>query len=372
MKNINLFICLSLLILLLTNTNVSAQNDSQQYTFKQGVIATHWTDHIPIKSYASPDFFNQKDVKWIANQGLDHIQIRLSGSMVSDENNQMNLPRLSALSSAISWAQKEKLGVIINLRNFPKYKIDTSLSQGAQDALKLQKQAEFWSELSKYFSKHGAILGFVLHGRVAGLTDNITYLNAYNTKMLKEIRKSSPKRKVYFATLDISKINELSVPDNDKYIGITYDYSGAEYVFAFQHSIHHFPESFPIISFPTILPDLNTLLEKDHVTLKYSKVELNEGYFSHAFSQARAHVDTIAKNMDIYIPYWGYYVDAPVDPQTVKDKKSIYSFAKAFDNAAKGQNIGWAIYDIKTGMAIQNEDGTPTPLLKGLNLKIEK
>lgn len=371
MKNTSQFICLSLLMLLLVNSNTSAQNDSQKYTFKQGVIATHWADHIFSMPYANPDFFNPKDVKWIAEQGLDHIQIRLSGSLIANEENVINSERLSALESAITWAQKEKLGVIINLMNFPEFKVDTTLSQSVQDEINLKKQAEFWNKLSKYFSKYGTVLGFVLHGRITDLTNKATYLNTYNARMLKEIRKSNPTRKVYIATLGIDKLKGLNIP-NDEFIGLSTDYRGAEFVFAFQHSANHFPKNFPLISFPTTLPDLSNLVEKNHIALKYTKLKLNEDYFSKTFSLARSHINLLKKNIDIYIPFWGYYVDSPVDPQAVKDKKSIHNFAKAFDNATKRQNIGWAIYDIKTGMAIQNEDRTPTPLLEGLNLKTNR
>ena len=58
----------------------------------------------------------------------------------------------------------------------------------------------------------------------------------------------------------------------------------------------------------------------------------------------------------------------PVDPKTVEDKESIHNFSKAFRNATTKHNIGWAIYDIKTGMAVKDSLGNPTPILEGLEL----
>lgn len=373
MKKIKLVITFCIVSLLLLNCKEQEktvnQEVAQEFTFKQGVIASHWTDHLIFEmSYADSDWFNHEEVKWVANQGLDHIQIPLSGNLITDDNGEIIKDRLAPLDSAIVWSKKEKIGTIINLMNFPEFKIDSTLSEETQASLKLQKQVDFWGELSNHFSKQDSNLRFALYGR-GNLTENIGYLNEFNTKALQEVRKSHTTRKVYLATFGIDKLNELLLPKNDKNIGLWCSYVGAEDVFVYQHSIYRFPENFPLISFPTTLPNFSTVLEKDHRAQQYSNVTINEDYFEKRFENATSYIKSIAPTIEIYIRSWGYYVDLPIDPEAVEDKESIHNFAKAFRNATTKQNIGWAIYDIRTGMAVKDSLGNATPILNGLDLK---
>lgn len=373
MKTIKLTITLCIVSLLLLSCKEQEktvnQEVTQKFTFKQGVIATHWVHHLfGDLTYADPDWFNYKEVKWVANQGFDHIQIRLSGEYITNDKGEILKERLSPLDSAIIWSRKEKMGTVISLMDFPKFKIDSTLAKETQTTLKLQKQGEFWGALSSHFSKYGVNLRFALYGR-RGLTENIDYINEFNTKALQEIRKSHATRKVYLATFGVDKLDELLLPKNDKNIGLACNYSGAEYIFAYQHSVYSFPKNFPLIPFPTTLPDLSKWLDKDHRDLKYSNVILNEDYFTKTFDNATSYIKSIAPDVEIYIPGWGYVIDNPIIAKAVKDTTSIYNYAQAFKNATSKQNIGWAIYDINTGMAVKDSLGNATPILKGLGLK---
>ena len=86
-------------------------------------------------------WFSEKDVKWIAGQGLDHIQIRVSGKEISDPDQGLNRERLKILDSAIKWCVKAKLGTVISLMDFPDKLVDKTLPKEEQSEQQIEHMA---------------------------------------------------------------------------------------------------------------------------------------------------------------------------------------------------------------------------------------
>lgn len=370
-------------ILFLSCKEKSTSNDqkiAQEFTFKQGVGVNHWASY-PIKgwSYADSRWFNKTDVEWVSEQKFDHIQLYVSGEEISNPDYSLNKERIAVLDSVISWNKKEKLGTIITLSRFPEFKIDTLLSKETKDSLTLQKQVAFWGKLSEYFSKKGLETRFNIHGNVNSLTEDINYLNQYNLKVLEEIRKSNPVRKVYLPIYTFEKMKEMVIPNNDKNINISCDLidDSAVVVFTMQHA---FPENFPTIKFPGTIPDLTSILKEGHSDAKHSNIVLNESYLDKDFEKVLLWMATNAKNIELYIPSWRYYTGWPFIPESVEDEESIISFGESFSKSTKKYNINWAVYDYNSGspMRYTNNPGSPANsngeisiVLQGLNLKRE-
>lgn len=361
--------------------NCEAQKETnQKFTFKQGVNIAHWTDGLFTgRTYGDPLWFAEKDVKWIANQGLDHLQIRVSGSEISNTDTSLNKKRLAILDSVITWSQKQKMGTILTLMSFPEFEIDATLTEVKQTEIKLQKQITFWENLASYFSEKGSNVRFNIFGRINNLTDDSTYLNKYNNKVLEAIRKTNATRKVYVLAFNFDRLNELQLPKNDTNIGVvTGDRYGALSIFMYRISTYDFPENFPLIKFPSTLPDFSTILEKDHWAQEFSNVTLNKNYIDTYFEKATNWLKTQNPSVEFYIPVWGYYTGYPFEPKSVEDSQSIIHYSQAFSNTCKKYGFGFAIYDYNSGMPIhytnnegspKNNNGEASILLQALKLK---
>lgn len=362
---------------------IEKDSKNYKYTFKQGVNIAHWTDGLFTgRTYGDSLWFAEKDVKWIANQGLDHLQIRISGSEISNKNASLNKERLAILDSVILWGKKENLGTILTLMSFPKFKIDTTQTKVKQTEIKLQKQVAFWESLASYFSEKESNVRFNINDRINRLTDDISYLNKYNKQVLKAIRKTNPTRKVYLLAFNFDRLNELQLPANDTNICITTgDNYGASEVFMYRNNTYDFPENFPLIKFPSKLPNFTTILEKDHWAQEFSNVTLDENYIDAYFEKASIWLKTQNPALEFYIPAWGYYTGYPFEPKSVEDSQSIVNYSQVFYNACKKYDFGFAIYDYNSGMPIhytnnegspKNNNGEPSILLQAIKEKFIK
>lgn len=348
----------------------SQHEETHQFTFRQGVNLAHWTDHLfEGRKYGDPKWFNATDVAWIARQGLDHIQIRVSGVEVTNPDNTLNLQRLSVLDSAIVWCKRENLGTIITLMEFPGFDIDSTLSVADQNNIRLQKQVVFWEALSSYFAGYGPSVRYNIHGRPGTLPKDSVYLNNFIHRVVKAVRKKNPERKIYLPAVSLKKLHQLSIPKEDPNICISADYEDMD-IFALQYARpYFFPLDFPHIGFPDTVPDLANLLEKKHWAQAYSRAILDENYLNKDFDKVVSWMQEHAANREFHITAWGYYVGYPFDPKAYEDPKSIENYAKAFYKSSADRNLYWAIYDYNSGMAIRDSLGDPAVLLKALPLK---
>lgn len=354
-------------ILSLAGCTSSTQKENQ-FSFKNGVNLAHWTDHLfEGRTYGDPLWFDYEDAKWIAAQGLDHIQIRVSGKEISGDNGIINDQRLVILDSAIVWAERESIGVVLALMEFPIFSFDSLSIPEEQKNKQLEDQVLFWRNLASHFSRYGDNLRFNIHGRVGALTDDVNYLNNYNLKVLQAIRETNPDRVIYLPSLSLESLEELQVPV-DANIAVSIDYDRLD-VFSVQHmGPSVVGENFPTIAFPDTVPDLSPYVADGHWLLPYSGKELSEDVVANDFQKILVWRKSLPVAIEIYLPTWGYYTGWPFNPKSVEDEQSIINYGRTMGNTCDKYNIGWAIYDYNSGMPIRIGD-KPSILLGSLNLK---
>lgn len=366
------------------------QEVTQEFVFKQGVALNHWLSYPFIGwTYGDSKWFNESDVKWIANQGFDHIKVYVSGNNLVNADYTLNTEQFSVIDSLIKWNKKEKLGTIITLSMFPDFKIDSTLSSVEKEKNILKKQLNFWNEFASHFSKYGTNIRFNIHGFVQELTQDVSKLNEYNTRILATIRKSNPSRFVYLPTLGFKRLSEHQIPSNDKNIGLQISFDSAIDIFTEQYGrsiARQYPE-FPKIAFPSIIPNLTPIVKKDHWSQVYSNVNLDENHIDNEFKKIAGWMSTNMPGVEYYTE-WGYAIGwntrsddgiwgLHYNPESEKDETSIANFAKAYVNASKAHHLNWSVYSYnyqnplrytQEPLSPPNKIGQTSALLKGLNL----
>lgn len=360
----------TVLSLLLVSAVFGQKNNETTYTFRQGVSIAHWTDALfQGRTYGDPKWFSEKDVQWIARQGLDHMVIRVSGREVSDENG-LNVKRMAVLDSAISWAAREKLGVIIHLQEYPLHVKDSTAGIMQQEAQQLTMQIKCWSEFGKYFARYGQHVRFNIEPSDEWLPKTTTGINRYNNALINEIRKYDSNRKLYVVTAQADSLTFITLPDDPNIIiNVKYD---AIPIFTGQAWIHASYPDFPGIKFPGKVPDLSVYnLPADFdwaMPKKYANSNISERDVESDLKKYNAWRSKFYPSSELYVPFWGYATGFPFNAANATDKESIANYARAFAKACEENKISWAIYDYNSGMAV-NINNEPSVLLEALRLK---
>lgn len=349
--------------------SIPRQDLSENFSFKQGVALNHFTSY-PIKgwTYADSSWFNGKDAAWIAAAGLDHIQLFVSCKEITNEDLSLNLTKLAAVDSVISWCKKASLGTIISLVQFPVFSVDTTLTKEQQQEILLNKQSEFWGRLAGHFKFHGPNLRFVIDNVSNGGAEarNIFYKGA-----LAEIRKTNITRKIYL-TASSNQLDDLRFPEKDRNICIAAEMAvGSDEVnealdvFLYQHA---FRKKIASVTFPGTIPALDSL-RKDHWARKYSNTVINASYLDAKFRRIRNWMASHHPGVEFYISHWRYFTGYPYNPATTVDENSIRNFGAAFSATTSKYQISWCIYDYNSGSCIRYPNGHKALILESLKLK---
>lgn len=354
---VKIFLTLFSVLIFSVHTFAQAIGRSDHFTFKQGVTLNHWTN-MPIEgwTYADPKWFSEKDVEWIARQGIDHVQFYVSVREVFKPDDTFDLTKLAAVDSAVEWCRKAGLGVILTFTSTP-------LPEFAD------LQAEFWGKFAEHFKSQGANVRFLVGYPVDG---EIAARNMYFEKAVASIRRSDAKRMIYLTAATTDRIAELYVPKNDRNIGIAarmaqWQLPEAIDVFLLQHSFSKRPL---LIAFPTTLPNLEgKMADDDKWAVKFSNVRLNEKYLDAKFRKVNEWMKRNQPGREFYLSHWRYVTGWPFAPESVKDERSIRNFGKAFSRTTRRNKINWSIYDYNSGSPIRYPNGEEALILKALRLR---
>lgn len=156
---VKVFLTLFSILILSLHTFAQANGRSDHFTFRQGVTLNHWT-RMPIEgwTFADPKWFGEKDVKWIADTGIDHLKLYVSAKDVFKADDSPDLEKLAAVDSAIGWTQRAGLGIVLTL----------TPSQMPDSA---DKQSEFWGKFANHFRSRGVNVRFLIGNPVRGDND---------------------------------------------------------------------------------------------------------------------------------------------------------------------------------------------------------
>jgi hypothetical protein len=354
--------------------NINDAKMQKKITFNNGVSLNHWTGY-PIDSftYADPKWFNQKDVEWIAKTGIDHIQLYVTGTEIITTDEKIIPNKVVAIDSLISWCKAVGLGVILSPTRMPNTVIDSTLSREERIEINLKKQAANFGVFANYFRNYGQNVRFLLN---IGSEDK-ALRNRFYQKVLTEIRKTNPDRKLYITAYSLNKLPDVEIPKIDENIIIATEISQSTEskaeaidVFAWQFQDYFFTKKMPSITFPGTVPNIDTSMITDlgRWAIPFSNTKIEQDYFDTKFKWARQQMTQYHPKRELYISHFRYWTGYPFDPKTVKDAKSVNYFISSFASAAKKNNINWCFYDYNSGSGIRNPNGEKAMILDALNL----
>jgi endoglucanase len=352
--------CLLPLCLVTAAFAQSAASTNARFSYQRGVNISHWlSQNNTARPYAA-DWFDEEDVRWIAQQGFDHIRYPVDGRVWLRADGSLDESKIAPFKRALRWTRAQGMGSILDMHFLP----GASFDPGKEDTAAFTDQqlqdrvADFWRKVARHFAEEGDYLRFELLNEP--IAEDNQQLNAFNAKMLAAVRESNPTRVVYITSNrygSFGTVKDLKVPA-DPNVAITLHYYDPM-VFTHQRaSWTRFPADMPQVTFPGRVPDLSTSLPADHWGIRASGTELTVAQIDEAFATAAAWAAQHAPGKEIHLGEFGAYVAAP-DP-------SRQAYIAAVVKAAERHGWGWAVWDYQGGFAVRGADGQPTAILRGL------
>ena len=333
------------------------------FSFRRGLNVNHWLGN-NLPAHMRPDslygaaWFDEEDVRWIAEHGFDHLRVAVNGARWIDAAGDLDEAALAPFDRTLAQAKAHGLGVVLEMAGVPGYRsavdgetIPDAASPFTDEATQGDAAYVWWLVARRYASEDDA-LRFEILG--APHTKETRDILAFNRRCLAAIRRTSPTRMVYLAPREPSPDLAVDVELPDAHTALTVHFWEPD-VFAFQGE----PDR-PLVHFPGRVPDLSKFARDDEGARQFSRTELSVALLDARIDRFAQRARAVAGQRDVYVGSWGVYHRA--------DDESARRYVRAVQTAFERNGLSWAIYDYHSGCAVRDAAGQPTRVMKALRL----
>jgi len=172
------------------------------------------------------EFMNKSDIKWLADQGFDHVRIPVDEVNLYDENGMKRDSNWLLLRELLGWVQEEEMRAIFDLHNVRVHNFDTEIKTlFTQDSPRMQF-LELWTKLQQELRQYPTdFLAYeILNEPVPKDPEDWNELFA---EVYKNIRQTEPQRVIVLGATNYSNVSafpELEVPARDSNIILTFHF----------------------------------------------------------------------------------------------------------------------------------------------------
>jgi len=358
MKNKTLLFALAIIGIL-----TGCQNENNKMTtsvnddtgFMKGVNISHYLSQTGSRfTYGDTSYVSEKDFKWLAKQGYDHVRLPVDGSPLINDDGSINSGMFEAIDQTIDWATGNGLNVLLDIHELPGSNFSHNPDSRLFENSDLQSKAVLlWTFISNRYKNHGPELRFEILNEP--VSDNPELVTAFYSKLISVIREISPNRVIHVCSNRWGSLNTVAsleplFPDPNLVVDVHFY---EPHIFTHQKAawVRSNHPDFPDLEFPGVVPDLSDVIPEDH----YGHQTIGEPMTVELIAEA---FDTLAEwsektGIRVYNGEFGAYYMAP--------DASRRRWYKAVLEQCQKHGIGWAAWDYQGGFAIRDpETGRPT------------
>jgi endoglucanase len=360
-------LCL-LSLLLLSFPAQAADTPSAGFQVKRGVNVSHWLSQSGARGEKRREWFQEKDVQFIAKIGYDHFRLPVDEEQLWDESGEKEAEAFELLHNGLKWAQKYNLRVIVDLHVLRSHHFNAKERPLWTDPQAQDRFLKLWQDLSEELRDYpiDRVAYELMNEPVA---DDPEEWNRLVAKGIAAIRKNEPRRVIVVGSNKWQTINtmkDLKVPTEDKNILLSFHFYDPFLITHHQASWTHVAKYKGPVHYPGQLvepEDMEGLSEEVKRIVRGAGVE-NRDTLEKQILKAVALANKY--ELPVYCGEWGCIKSTPRNVRLAwyRDMVSIL----------EEHQIGWANWDYKGGFGIrQREDSEPDAelikILTGTNLE---
>ena len=333
---------------------LSADAASNKFEIRRGINISHWLSQSGRRGEGRREWFTEKDVKFIAGLGFDHIRLPVDEEQLWDEAGRKEKEAFGLLHNAINWAQQNKLRIIVDLHILRSHHFNAKEKPLWTDPKAQDKFLQLWRDLSGELKKYplGLVAYELMNEPVADDADDWNKLVA---KAIAEIRKTERQRTIVFGSnrwQSADTFDKLRIPEGERNIILSFHFYTPMLITHYKASWTGVGKYKGPVNYPGKIvtdDDMKGLSEEQARLAKRNNGVYNRDVFEKLIQKplavARKH------NLPLYCGEWGAL---PTVPR--KDRMQWYADVR---KVLEKNNIAWANWDYKGGFGIVNRGGEP-------------
>ncbi len=339
-------------IALSTALSAGAAEREQGFEIRRGTNISHWLSQSTRRGDERARFFTEKDVELIASLGFDHIRLPVDEEQLWDEAGNKEPEAFAWLHSAIGWAQKNKLRVIVDLHILRSHHFNAQEKPLWTDPKAQDKFLALWRDLSAELGKYPlSLVAYELMNEP--VADDPEDWNKLVEKAVRQVRTTEPRRKLVIGSnkwQSVGTFDQLRIPTGDRDIILSFHFYTPMLVTHYRASWTSVGRYQGPVNYPGQLVDPREIEKLDPKVAGI--VKSNNGVYNRERLESLLEKPlALAKKLDLplYCGEWGAISGAPEGPrlQWYRDMRA---------NLEK-HGIAWATWDYKGGFGILGRGG---------------
>jgi endoglucanase len=330
----------------------AAQGDA--FEIRRGTNISHWLSQSNRRGEARREWFGEKDVELIASLGFDHIRLPVDEEQMWDEAGHKEAEAFELLHSAIGWAQKNKLRVVVDLHILRSHHFNADEKPLWTQPEAQEKFFQLWRELSAELKRYpvSAVAYELMNEPVADDPEDWNRLVAKATAI---VRENEPHRKIVIGSnrwQSTSTFDQLRIPEGDRDIILSFHLYTPMLITHYKASWTSVGRYEGLVTYPgqLVQPEDIEGLPADVAQI----VRNNNGvYDREKLESLLAKPLALARKLDLPL-YCGEWGALPTTPREVR----MQWYRDVRLNLEK-HGIAWANWDYKGGFGILVRDGRP-------------
>lgn len=337
-----------------------------RFTLDRGVNIAHWLSQSGKRGAERTAYFTEKDVRFIASKGFDHIRIPIDEEQMFTEKGAKDPEAFALLHDAIGWAMKYKLRVIVDLHILRSHHFNSSQTRTLFTDREAQERFyECWRQLSGELSEYpvSMVAYELMNEPVANDPED---WNKIMIACFRAVRWLEQDRVIIVGSnrwQSFDTVRYLRVPENDPNIIISFHYYQPFLLTHYEASwneqkYYHGPVHYPGV----VLSDEECPADFKKQMARFIGQNYDKERFRHDFGLA---VDAAAKlGLRIYCGEYGCLNSAP-EADRLSWHRDIES---VFDEMGIARAL-WCYKEGPIGFGIFKDDKKDKTLLKAMNLR---
>jgi len=318
-----------------------------EFVFKRGTNISHWLSQSNARGDQRQNYFTEKDVKYLAGLGFDHIRIPVDEEQLWKEDGQKDAEAFSLLKNALDWCRNYKLDAIVDLHILRSHHFNQKLKPLWTEPAAQERFVQCWRDLSSELRNYPVedVAYELMNEPVA---DDPEDWNRLVKKLVTVIRQLEPERIIVIGSnrwQSANTFDQLHVPENDKNLILSFHMYEPFLLTHHTASWTGIKDYKGPVNYPGVIvreEDLKGLPDSLKNQILRNKLAYNIDSIRHHFKKPIA----VRKkyNLPLYCGEWGCL-------NTVPDAARLewYSDIKT---VLEENNIGWATWDYKGSFGI--------------------
>jgi endoglucanase len=323
------------------------------FVIKRGTNISHWLSQSEARGEARRNYFTEKDVKYLAGLGFDHIRIPVDEMQLWLENGQQDQEGFSLLQQALDWCKKYNLKAVVDLHILRSHHFNEKEKPLWTRPEAQERFFQCWRDLSQALQKYPVddVAYELMNEPVA---DDPEDWNKLVDKAVVIIRKAEPTRVIVIGSnlwQNPDTFDQLRIPQNDKNIILSFHMYEPLLLTHHQASWMKFKDYKGPVNYPGVIVKEHDIKNISDTSLANEILRNKNYYTKQTIAEHFAKPITIAKklNLPLYCGEWGCLTTVP--------DQARFNWFRDVKAVLDENNIGWATWEYKSDFGIINKKG---------------